>query len=188
MKNNTPIKSETIIDAKLDQLAGLSDKEIAAKNGVSPARLNKAILRVDEVMNDKTELFSVERQIIKEAISDRLMPLKEELAIKSLEILRKADIIVSDRLDAPELISTKEALKISDTHSRRLARIVGLEEDPNAGGADPEERAKTVNIFVQNIFKSHNDKLKQERDGVNDTTLTPVYEADIISEKEAKKE
>lgn len=179
MNNKESIPLSVLVEAQADIIGGLPPAQAAKRHGLRPKALEQATERVGLIMSSDSPLMSVERQIISEAITDRLKPIKEELALKSLEIIRKADQELSNRLSEPETLKTRDILSISDIHSKRLARITGMEEDPNAGGDDPNARTKNVNIFVKNIFKGHKDKLEKEREQVNDTTLTPVYEGEV---------
>ena len=141
---------------------------------MSPSVLKDRLERIDEVLESNLPTLSTERQLISQALSEKLKPIKEELSMKSLEILRQADDIILNRLITnPDDMDTKDVLKASDQHSSRLARITGMEEDPSAG-ADPNARAKVINTFVQNIFHNHAKKLQEDRGKVNDTSPTPV--------------
>lgn len=174
VKPNKKVPFQTIIDAKIDEISGMSQKKISKKHKIAPTILKDRLERIDNVLESRLPALSVERQIISEALSEKLKPIKEELSLKSLEIIRKADEIIYQRLTTePDEITTKDVLRASDIHSSRLARITGIEEDPGAG-TDPNARAKIVNTYVQNIFNNHAKNLEQERLSVNDTTPTPV--------------
>jgi hypothetical protein len=179
-KPRIKIPFNTILDAKIDLIQGMSASDVSLKHGVSKTILDDRIARVDEISNSTLPALSVERAIISEALADRLKPIKEELSLKSLEIVREADKIVLERLMInPDDLSTKDVLRASEAHSARLARITGLEEDPTAGGDDPTLRAKNVNVFIQNIFKSHKEKLERDRLGVNYTAPKPIYDEEL---------
>jgi hypothetical protein len=176
-KTITPTKRvpfQSIVDAKIDILSGSSISEASKKHGISKTLLKDRLERIDEVLESDLPALTTERQLISQALSDKLKPIKEELSMKSLEILKKADDIILDRLaNAPDDMDTKDVLKASDQHSARLARITGIEEDPGAG-TDPNARAKVINTFVQNIFHNHTKKLEKDRGRINDTSLTPI--------------
>lgn len=184
MSHKEPIKIETIIEAELDSVAGLTPRQIKEKHGVSARDLNKAKERISEVMDSTLPILSVDRKIISEAITDRLRPIKEDLAVKSLEIIKKADDLIVDRMTStPEDVKTKDLITISDTHSKRLARIVGIEEDPDGGGdGDPNKRAKNINVFIENAFMGHNEKLKRERETINATPDPTIIEGELTEE------
>lgn len=174
-----PIKLQTIIDAELEILGGVDLKDVAKKYGIKPKQFNQSIERVSEIMNSDAPELALERKIISEALTEKMKPIKEQLALKSLEIINEADKLISDRMKSdPDQVKTKDLVNISDNHSKRLARITGMEEDPNAGTDNDKTRVKKVNIFIQNIFGNHKEKLEKERDKVNDIELTPVYEED----------
>lgn len=176
MSKEIPI--DALIESELGKINGLSSRAIHKITNV-PAKAIAAVQgRVSEVMASNSPELAFERQIISEAITDRLKPLKEELALKSLEIVRVADDLLLDELNSG-MMKTKDVIRVSDSHSKRLARIVGLEEDPGAGGGDPNEANKTVNIYIKNMFSGHKKKLEEERNSVNDISLTPIYEADV---------
>lgn len=173
-KPSKKIPFQTIIDAKIDELSGMSKTKISKKHKIAPAILKDRLERIDNVLESTLPSLSVERKLISEALSDKLRPIKEELSLKSLEIVRKADNIIYERLTSnPDDVDTKDVLKASEMHASRLARITGIEEDPTAG-YDPNARSRVVNTFVQNIFNNHNKILETERDAVNDTTPTPI--------------
>jgi len=174
IKPKKKIPFQTIIDAKIDEISGMNQKKIAKKHKIAPTILKDRLERIDSVLNSSLPALSVERQLISEALSEKLKPIKEELSLKSLEIIRKADDIIYQRLvTEPDEMKTADILKASDQYSSRFARITGMEEAPNAG-SDPNARTRVVNTFVQNIFNNHAKNLEQERLNVNDTTPTPI--------------
>ena len=177
----TPSKKipfQSLVDAKIDVISGMSLTAASEKHGIRPAVLKDRLERVDAVLESNIPSLSVDRHIITDALSEKMKPIKEELSLKSLDIVREADKIVLERLkENPDEISTKDVLRASAEHSSRLARITGMEEDPNAGiPGDEALRNRNINIFVQNIVNGHKEKLEKEREHVNDTTPTPVYE------------
>jgi len=173
-KPNKKVPFQSLIDAKVDILSGMSKAKASKKHGISVKILEDRLERIDNTLESKLPALSVERQLISDALSEKLRPIKEELSMKSLEILRKADEIILNRLQTDaEAMDTKDILKASDQHSSRLARITGMEEDPGAG-TDPNARSKVVNTFVQNIFHNHTKKLEEDRGKINDTSPTPI--------------
>lgn len=160
------IKFSTIVAAQAENLIGASDAKLKQKFGISKKKLESTALKLNEIVSSNSPNLTLEKKIISEAISDHLKPIKEELALKSLEIIRKADEVLLQRLDSPEIIRTGEMVGVSDVYSKRLARLTGIEEDPNAG-KEPEERSKNVNIFVQNIFAEHKKNLEKKRNLIN---------------------
>lgn len=186
MKNETTtpnkiIPFQTILDARIDILAGMSPTAAAKKNGLSVKVMQDRLARIDEITTSNLPALSTDQKIISEALSDKMKPIKEELSLKSLEIVREADKIILDRLKTqPEEVSTKDVLRASESHSGRFARITGFEEDPTAGNnGDEKIRIKNVNVFIDNTFKNHREKLEHERTKVNDTTPTPIYEGEV---------
>ncbi len=160
------IKFSTIVQAQAENLIGISDTKLKQKFGISKKKLESTALKLNEIVSSNSPNLTLEKKIISEAISDHLKPIKEELAIKSLEIIRKVDEVLLQRLDTPEIIRTGEMVGVSDIYSKRLARLTGIEEDPNAG-KEPEQRTKNVNIFVQNIFEEHKKNLEKKRNLIN---------------------
>lgn len=181
------IPFQKILDAKIAILNGKSEAQAAKELSLTVLTMRDRIARLDEVMSSNTPALTVERQIISEALSDKLKPIKEELSLKSLEIIRKADQIVLERLQlSPEDVSTKDVLRAAEQHSQRLARITGLEEAPEVDPASAAiDRAKTINVFVNTTFKNHLDKLKDERKTTNTVDLTPIYVEDNDKEDDA---
>lgn len=174
VKPNKIVPFQKIVDAKVDYLSGMSFKKISEKHNLPINILKDRLERIDNVLESNLPALSTERKLISEALSEKLKPIKEELSLKSLEIVRKADEIILNRLlSSPDDVDTKDILKASDQHSSRLARITGLEEDPSAG-SDPNLRSKVVNTYIQNIFNSHAKNLEEERLKVNDTTPAPI--------------
>jgi hypothetical protein len=171
------INFSTIVEAQADSLVGTSNKSLKDKYGVSKRRIDVASQKINEIIGSDSPGLTLERKIISEAITDRLKPIKEELAVKSLEIIRKTDEELLNRLDTPELIKTNEMVSISDTFSKRFARLTGIEEDPNGGENPIDSRNKNVNIFVQNIINEHKDLLEKKREKINN-----VYEVGINPE------
>lgn len=183
-KKRKSIPLTVLVDAEIDKIQGMSDAAIAKKNGVARGALKKRQEKLSVIIESTSPMMEFERKIISDVISDRLKPIKEELALKSLEIVRQADGIVVERLtNQPKKIKMKDLISISDTHSKRLARITGIEEDPGAG-TDTPERTKFINTYTQNIFNIHDKKLEDERLKVNDTTPTPIY--DDVSKNDKK--
>jgi len=175
-KPTTPVPFQAVFDASVDIISGKSLSASAKKQGISPGILADRITRIEEVSNSNLQTMSLERKIISEALTTRLKPLKEELSLKSLDIIRKADSIILSRLtsDSDEM-KTSDVLKASEVHAGRFARITGIEEDPD-GGVDAGDRTKFINHVTQNIFNIHKEKLEDQRTKVNDITPTPVYE------------
>ena len=179
MKEKTKIS--TIVQAKADELVGLGTRGLKKKYGIGKKDLSVRIEAMNQILTSDSPNLSVERQIISEAISDRLKPIKEELAVKSLEIVRMADEEVVERLKTPELLKEKDLISISDTYSKRLSRLTGIEEDPGAG-EDTDKRVKNVNVFVQNIFAEHSKNLEKKRNSINN-----VYDVGITPESTVNK-
>jgi len=160
-------KFSTIIEAQADVLVGATDKEIKDKHGISKASLVKKTAKINEIISSDSQSISLEKKIISEAISDRLAPIKTELATKSLEIIRKTDDEILNRLEkCPELIKEKDLVSMSDTYSKRLSRLTALDEDPDSG-RPTDSRVKVANVFIQNIFKEHNEMLEKKRKNIN---------------------
>lgn len=175
-KKTKKVPFQSLIDAQMSIITGSTPAQAAKEVGMPTKLMEDRLSRVNEVLSSNTPALTVERQLISEALSDKLKPIKEELAIKSLEIIREADKIVLQRLQGqPEELKMKDVLKASEQHSQRIARITGLEEDPEV---DPSkaglDRAKTINFFVNNTFKNHLDKLKEERVTTNTIDVTPT--------------
>lgn len=173
------IPINTLVEVAVDRIQGLPMSQIAKKHNVSTSFLTKRTGNLSEVMSSTSPTMEFERKIISDAISERLKPIKADLAVKSLEIIKKTDDIVAERLsDDPESIKTKDLISISDTYSRRLARLTGIEESPEEVDTGAS-RTKIVNSYVQNIFNSHNKELERERTEVNDTKPKVVIDVDI---------
>ena len=168
-KKQTLSPLSSVVQANLDVIIQGKTPEQAEKDNELPkGTLHKVDAKVGELMQSTDPNTALQRRIISEALTDRLKPIKEDLSVKSLELTQKADNILAERLEkSAGMISDKNLLAISDIHSKRLARLTGLEEDPTAGNDDPSLRAKTVNIMVQNIFQGHRQKLERERAGIN---------------------
>lgn len=151
--SNVPQKKiplQSILDAKVDYLSGMTIKEVSSKHKISVSVLKDRFSRIDEISESNLPALSMERKIISDALSNHLKPIKEELSMASYEIVKAADSLVLERiLNEPEDVSTKDLLRASDSHSQRLARITGMEEDPLAG--KPKDPAR-ANIMIQNIF------------------------------------
>lgn len=174
-KKQTLSPLSSVVQANLDVIVQGKTPEQAEKDNELPkGTLHKVDAKVGELMQSTDPSTALQRRIISEALTDRLKPIKEDLSVKSLELTQKADNILAERLEkSAGMISDKNLLAISDIHSKRLARLTGLEEDPTAGKDDPSLRAKTVNIMVQNIFQSHRQKLERERAGINCQPIEP---------------
>lgn len=173
-----------LVDVEIDKIQGMNDVQISKKHNINTGILDNRRAKLGVIVSSTGDTMALERKIISDVISDRLKPIKEELAVKSLEIIRKADNLIGDRLlNEPKGIKMKDLISISDVHSKRLARITGIEEDPGAGDDSPE-RARFVNNYTQNIFNIHDKKLEEERKNVNNTELKPIYDNDAkIDEK-----
>lgn len=176
-KEKEKIKFSTIVEAQADMVIGSSEKELKSKHGLSKKKITTAAAKINSIMASNDPALSLERKIISEAITDRLKPIKEELAVKSLEIVRRADEELLNRLETPELVKTNEMISISDTFSKRLSRLTGIEEDPTAGENPENLRSKNVNIFVQNIINEHKNLLEKKRNKINN-----VYDVGITNE------
>lgn len=174
-KKQTLSPLSSVVQANLDVIVQGKTPEQAEKDNELPkGTLHKVDAKVGELMQSTDPSTALQRRIISEALTDRLKPIKEDLSVKSLELTQKADNILAERLEkSAGMISDKNLLAISDIHSKRLARLTGLEEDPTAGKDDPSLRAKTVNIMVQNIFQGHRQKLERERAGINCQPIEP---------------
>jgi len=173
------IPINALVDVEVEKIQGVPMSKIAKRHNVSTSFLTKRTGNLSEVMSSASPTMEFERKIISEAISDRLKPIKEDLAVKSLEIIKKTDDIVAGRLsNNPDLIKTKDLISISDTYSRRLARLTGLEESPEELDTGAS-RTKIVNSYVQNIFNSHGKELERERTEVNDTKPKVVIDVDV---------
>lgn len=168
-KKQTLSPLSSVVQANLDVIVqGKTPEQAERDNELPKGTLHKVDAKVGELMQSTDPNTALQRRIISEALTDRLKPIKEDLSVKSLELTQKADNILAERLEkSAGMISDKNLLAISDIHSKRLARLTGLEEDPTAGDDDPSLRAKTVNIMVQNIFQGHRQKLERERAGIN---------------------
>jgi hypothetical protein len=176
-KTRTKPKISELVNAQIDYYAGATEKEIKSKYGISKSRLASTTTKINEILASDSDSTSFERKIISEALSDKLRPIKEEISLKSLEIIRKTDEEVSKRLDSPEGEEMKDLVKVSDIYSRRLARITGMEEDPSAGEVDPLARAKTVNVFINNVFQKHKENLEKKRNSINSLGIVEEVEA-----------
>jgi hypothetical protein len=166
-------KLSTVVEAQADIITGATNKEIKDRYGVSKSSVALKTAKINEIINSDMSEDSLEKRIITEAISDRLKPIKSELATKSLEIIRKTDDELLYRLENQAgLIDEKVLVNISDTFSKRLSRLVALDEDPNAG-IPVDSRNKTTNVFIQNIFKEHNEMLEKKRNNINKLWITP---------------
>lgn len=183
---NITIPLQTLIDIKAAIIGGATFPQMCREYKIPAKVLEDRLLNLDSLMSSNSPATSLERKIIEETLSDHLKPIKTKLSFNSLEIIDEADKIVLERLKInPNEMSTKDVLRASDVHSKRLARITGLEEDPDAGKDDGAmERVKTVNVFIQNTFKGHSEKLESERLKVNDTTPTPIYESEVVKNEE----
>lgn len=185
-KPNITIPLQTLIDIKARIIGGATFPQMCREYHLPAKVLEDRLLNLDSLISSDSPSTSLERKIIEETLSDHLKPIKTKLSFNSLEIIDEADKIVLERLKTnPDELSTKDVLRASDVHSKRLARITGLEEDPDAGKDNGNlERVKTVNVFIKNTFREHREKLEKERRMVNDTTPTPVYDGDIVENKE----
>lgn len=164
---------QKLLDAKIRLLGGESVKDVSKDLNISPNVLDDRLRRIDELSGSTLPALSVERKIISEAISNHLRPIKEELSLNSLEIVRKADEIILNKLNIEgESLELRDVLKASDSHEARLARITGLEEHPEQGSNPIQDRNNRVSIFIQNMFAGHSDKLSREREIVNENPLT----------------
>lgn len=165
----------SVVQANLDVIVQGKTPEQAEKDNELPkGTLHNVDAKVGELLESTNPNTALQRRIISEALTDRLKPIKEDLSVKSLELTNKADTILAERLEkSAGMISDKNLLAISDIHSKRLARLTGIEEDPTAGHDDSSLRAKTVNIMVQNIFQGHRQKLERERAGINCAPTAP---------------
>lgn len=175
-----PIPINDLVNAQVAMISGEPISSVARSLKVPKAKLTSATERVGEIMISTGPALAMERQIISEVLSEHLKPIKEDLAVESLKIIKEADKITVERLtNEPGSIKMKDLIAISDTHSKRLARLTGLEEDPEGGGdrADAERR-KGASVFIQNIFQGHQEKLEKERETVNSTDLTPIIDAE----------
>lgn len=163
------IPLSSIVQANMDiAILGKTKEEAERTNHLPKGTIENVNAKIGEIITSDDPNMALQRQIISEALTDRLKPIKEELSFKSLELAKKADLIIEERLEnRPDMISDKNLLAISDIHSKRLARLTGIEEDPYAGNNDKDERNKTVNIMVQNIFQGHKERLERERAGIN---------------------
>jgi len=161
----------SVVQANLDVIVQGKTPEQAEKDNELPkGTLHNVDAKVGELLESTDPNTALQRRIISEALTDRLKPIKEDLSVKSLELTQKADSVLAERLEkSAGMISDKNLLAISDVHSKRLARLTGIEEDPTAGHDDSSLRAKTVNIMVQNIFQGHRERLARERAGINCT-------------------
>lgn len=165
----------SVVQANLDVIVQGKTPEQAEKDNELPkGTLHNVDAKVGELLESTDPNTALQRRIISEALTDRLKPIKEDLSVKSLELTQKADSVLAERLEnSAGMISDKNLLAISDIHSKRLARLTGIEEDPTAGYDDSSSRAKTVNIMVQNIFQGHRQKLERERAGINCAPTEP---------------
>jgi len=176
-KQKRPLKPlSSIVQANIDVLVDGKTPEQAEKDNELPkGTLHRVDVKVGELMQTTDSDHELQRRIISLALTDRLKPIKEDLSVKSLELTQKADNIMGERLEsASDKIATKDLIAISDIHSKRLARLTGIEEDSTGGQDDLITRSKTINIMVQNIFQGHRERLERERITVNNTTPEPI--------------
>ncbi len=184
MKNAVP-KFSTIVQAQADVITGSTDKEIKKKYGISKTSLKLKTAKINEIMASDLPETSLEKKIISEAISERLEPIKTELAVKSLEIIRKTDNEIINRLNkAPDLIKSGELINMSDIFSKRLSRLTGLDEDPDAGIDVEKNRNKNINVFVQNIIRNHDELLEKKRKNINNIYNVVDCDKDTVNKGE----
>lgn len=147
---NKIIPFQTILDAKIDHISGMTMKEVSIKHNLSITTLEDRFARIDAITSSTLPAITTEQKIISEALSDHLKPIKEQLSLKSLDIIRLADDLVEQKLkNNTEDITIKDAIKASEAFSNRLAHLTGIEEAP----AQQNNNDKTVvNTYIQNIF------------------------------------
>ena len=162
------IPFSTIFSAYVDKISGMTNKEISEKYSISQPSITRRIEILTKFMNDNTPALSKEREIISQALSENMKPIKEEIAVKALEIIKKADDLVSEKLttEGPSL-ELKDIVKTADSYSSRFARLTGVEDFPALGKDTAQERTKIVNTYVQNIFNNHDESLDKDREKIN---------------------
>jgi len=167
------IPLQKILDARIRILGGESESSVAKDLKISVSTLQDRMERLDEIEASSLPALTVDQRIINETISDHLRPIKLELSTNALEIVRKADKLIKERLDREgDSIGVKDLVKTADSFEGRLARIVPIEELPEAGPVDQQKRRTVINNFVhQNIINQHINKLEKDRLAVNDVGI-----------------
>lgn len=169
MSTYKPIKLEDLADAYTEYLSGESLAAVCRKYKIPQKAFKDRLGRISAVMDSKVPALAMERKLISDVLSAHLKPIKEELAVKSLSILREADNLVEKKLKE-EGTSTdlKDLIKAADSYSNRLARITGIEEFPQVPQDQTADRNQRVNNFVQNIFINHEQTLDEKRKLINE--------------------
>lgn len=168
---------DAIVEAYIRYLGGEALSKIGKDLKLSQDVLEDRFKRLDLASNSKLPSLSMERQLINEVLSDKLKPIKEELSVRAVEILREADDIIITKLrNERDSLKLSDLVKAADSYEGRLARITGLEEDPSQG-PDRNDRNNRVNIFIKELFPNHSDKLDNDRKKVNDIVVEGEVES-----------
>lgn len=166
--NRKPTLS-SLLDANIRVLAGEPKKKVAKDLQLTVPVMEDRLARLEEVSESTLPAIGLERQIISEALSEHLKPIKEALSLKALEIVKRADDLTLEKLNVTPIGDLKlpDIVKTADSYESRLARITGLEEHPDQGSGQSQDKAKRISIFVENMFAGHSEKLAKEREKNN---------------------
>ncbi len=169
MQRETPIKFDDLLNAYTEYLAGESLTAVCKKYKMTANAFKDRLGRINAVMESNVPTLAIERKLISDVLTNHLKPLKEEIALKSLSILREADNLVENKLKTEgQSVDLKDLVKTADSYSNRLARITGIEEYPQIPQDNTEDRSKRINNFVQNIFINHEENLENKRKIINE--------------------
>lgn len=171
------LQIQDLLNAKIRIMSGELIASVAKDLNTSATILQDRVDRLDDISESSLPALSMERRIISETLSEHLKPIKEELSVKAYEIVRRADEIVLNKLNAEgESLELKDVVKVADSYEGRFARITGIEEHPGQGSSG-QDRATRVNVYIENMFAAHNKKLSSDRDNINDIiTVNPLTE------------
>jgi predicted DNA-binding protein YlxM (UPF0122 family) len=137
-----------IISARTEYMAGASLQLISEKLNVSKQSLLKKIELLGNFLVTNNNSLTVEQQEIKAIILPKIQEMQETLAKNSYDIILKADEHTKVAINSI-CVDAIDAARISEIHSKRLARIKDIEINPEA--PKPVESTKVIQI-IQNIF------------------------------------
>jgi len=152
---------DNLIQARIDYYNGTEVKDIAKSYKTTTHIINKKFQALDSlsVAISENKQLSVENKILNSTLERKLAPIRETLTDRSIEIIKEADKVTMELLPLAE--KATDSAKVSDIYSKRLARLTGLEVDPEAGSSEAKVK-KDAPIYIQNIFNRFNDKKEEE--------------------------
>lgn len=123
--------------------SGMSISQVAKTVKRSPGTVKSVVESFDKYLPDDPSL--------REKIHKQMEQITDGLMSQARAIVEKADGIVYDRLDSPE-VGPAEASRVSRDYMDRFARITGEEKLVSQKGQEKSYNEEKVNNILQNVF------------------------------------